>query len=66
MDLALNNLQSLICHKTQPTNMYLGNRRFEMANVLDSDILGREFELQSRYYIYFRGSTLRKAINLPL
>ena len=23
MDLALNNLQRLICHKTQPTNKYL-------------------------------------------
>ena len=39
MDLALNNLQWLMCHKTK------ANRWVE-ANVLDFDILVTEFEFQ--------------------
>ena len=34
-----------------------------MTNVLDCDILVSEFELQSRYYIYFRATTLGKDMN---
>ena len=35
MDLALNNLQSLICHKTQPTNqIYPANQNMSKAKVL--------------------------------
>ena len=33
-------------------------------NVLDSDIVVREFELQSRYNVHFRINTLGKGMNL--
>ena len=33
MDLALNNLQKLICHKNQPTNEPLHNRDFETFSI---------------------------------
>ena len=34
-----------------------------VVNVLDCDIVVSEFELQSYYYVRFRGDTLRKAMN---
>ena len=34
-----------------------------VANVLDCDILVSEFELKSRYYVYFRTNTFRKVMN---
>ena len=40
-DLALNNLQGLICHETQPTSSGV------MANVLNYNIVVSEFDLQS-------------------
>ena len=35
-----------------------------MANVLDSEIVGTEFDLQSHYYLHFRTNTIRKDMNL--
>ena len=35
----------------------------QVANVLDSDIVVSEFELQSRYYVQFRINTLGKCMN---
>ena len=35
-----------------------------VANVLDSDIIVNEFELQSRCYIYFQMNTLEKNMTL--
>ena len=36
MDLALNNLQKLICHKTnQPTKIYKNNRNLSQKNITD-------------------------------
>ena len=58
MDLALNNLQSLICHKTQTSCP-----RGVMVKAMDSGIVVREFVLQSRYYVHFRANTLGKGIN---
>ena len=43
-----------------------GNRCDAVANVLDSDILVSEFELQSRYYVHFRTNTLGQSWNLPI
>ena len=37
--------------------------RVEVINVLDSDVLVREFEFKSRYDIYFRTNTLAKGMN---
>ena len=34
-----------------------------MAKALESGIVVREFELQSRYYVHFRTNTLRKGVN---
>ena len=34
-----------------------------MANMLDCDIVEREFELQSRYYVHFQTNTSRKYMN---
>ena len=42
MDLVSNNLQMLICHKTQPTKP---TNRGVVANVLVCDIVVSEFEL---------------------
>ena len=33
------------------------------AKVQHCDIVVREFELQSRYYVYFRTNTFRKGMN---
>ena len=58
-DLALNNLQLLICHKTEPnlTGDVLG------VKALGCRIIVSEFELQRRYYVQFRTNTLRKRMN---
>ena len=37
--------------------------RSAVANGLDCDIVGSEFELQSRYYVHFRTNTLEKDMN---
>ena len=34
-----------------------------MVNVLDCEIVVREFELQSHYYVHFRANTLGKGMN---
>ena len=60
MDLALNNLQRLICHKTQQTR---GCPRGVMVKAMDCGIVVREFVLQSRYYVHFRANTLGKGMN---
>ena len=46
-------------------SIYLSIRSLSgvMANVLDCDILVSEFELQSRYYVYFRINTLGKGMS---
>ena len=59
-DLALNNLQWLICHKTQT---HLGCPRCVMVKAMDYEIVISEFELQSRYYVHFRANTLMKGMN---
>ena len=41
-----------------------GSPRDVVANVLDSDIVVSEFELQSRHYIHFRTYTHAKGMNL--
>ena len=75
MDLALNNLQSIICLKTnQPTNQPISSiQHFFLnvimmgccphhivANVQDCDVELSEFELQSRKYVHFPTNTLGK------
>ena len=35
-----------------------------MVKAMVCEIVAREFELQSRYYIHFRTNTLRKGMNL--
>ena len=35
----------------------------DVANVLDCDIVVREFEFQSRYYVHFRTNALWKGMN---
>ena len=57
MDLALNNLQRLICHKTQQTNQ---PTRGVMVKAMDCRIVVSEFVLQSCYYVHFRTNTLGK------
>ena len=42
---------------------YLYGLMGTVANVLDCDIVGREFEHQSSYYVYFRRNTLGKGMN---
>ena len=59
-DLALNNLQWLICHETQPNR---GCPRGVMVKAIDSGIVVREFVLQSRYYFHFRANALGKGMN---
>ena len=34
-----------------------------MAKAMDCEIVVSEFELQSRYYVYFRTNTLGKGMN---
>ena len=36
-----------------------------MANVLDCDIVIREFELQTRHYVHLRTNTLGKGMSSP-
>ena len=62
MDLKLNNLQRLICHKTQTTS---GCPRGVMVKAMDCGIVVREFVLQSRYYVHFRANTLGNGIEPP-
>ena len=40
-----------------------GDHRVVEVNVLDYNIIAREFELQLRYYVHFRTNTLRKSLN---
>ena len=47
-DLALDNLQRLICHKSKPNQTH-----GVVANVLDCDITVSEFEIESCYYDHF-------------
>ena len=45
-------------------SIYLkGSSRSKVANVLDSDIILSELELQSRYYTHFRTNIFWKGIN---
>ena len=77
MDLALDNPQCLICHKTkinQPKTLTIktlilhlsvrwGCPRGVMVKVMDCGIVVREFVLQSRYYVHFQANTLGKSMN---
>ena len=77
-NLALNNLQWLICHKTKSNHIYLvyiryigrmvrlftnGCPRGVMVKAMNCGIVVREFVLQSRYYVHFRANTLGKGMN---
>ena len=57
MDLALNNLQRLICHKNQPGG---GCPHGVMVKAMDCGIVVSEFVL---YYVHFRANTLWKGMN---
>ena len=61
-DLALNNLQGLICHKTQP-NIFRGCPRGVMVKAMDCGIVVSDFVLQSSYYVHFRANNLWKGMN---
>ena len=67
MDLALNSLQRLICHKTKPNQtkpkITRGCPRGVMVKAMACGIVVREFVLQSRYYVHFRANTLGKGMN---
>ena len=66
MDLALNNLQRLICHKTQQTKQPTETRGYlhdVMVKAMDCGIVISEFELQSRYYVHFRTNAHGKGMN---
>ena len=69
MYLALNDIQSLICHKN-PTNeltnqmVYGGGPRDVMVKAIDCGIVVRKFVLQSRYYVHFRANTLGNGMKL--
>ena len=72
MDLALNNLQSLICHKTQPANPFFFFFFFFflaavlcgiVANMLDYEIVVNKFIPQLHYSIHFLTNTLGKGMN---
>ena len=45
------------------TDIYEGCPRGVMVKAIDCGIVVHEFVLQSRYYVYFRASTLGKGIN---
>ena len=69
--LALNNLQWLICHKTQSTiylmllvtlNLNCGSLHAVVFNVLDCDIILSEFELQPCYYVYIQANIRGESI----
>ena len=60
MDLALNNLHWLMCHKTKPNQTKPGG---VVANVLDCDTIVREFEPKSHFYDIFRTNTLGNGMN---
>ena len=70
MDLALNNLQRLTCHKTQQTKpnqtikFEWGSSNGLMANMLDCNLQVNGFKLLTFCYIHFRTNTLGKAMNL--
>ena len=74
MNLALYNLQRLLCHKTQTnkqTNMVskcmlCGSRYGIVVNVQDCDITVSEFKLQLCFDINFQINTLGKGINILL
>ena len=65
MDLALNNLQRLICHKTHQTKPrgVWGCPRGVMVKAMNCGIVVREFVLQSCYYVHFQANTLGKGMN---
>ena len=50
-DLALNNLQWLICHKTKPNPI---------------DVIVSEFEIQSHYHVQYWTNGRGKGMNLPI
>ena len=69
-ELVLNNLQWLRCHKNQTKpnqNQAKPNQSRNlsgiMVNVQDFGLEVSEFELQTRYYVYFRTNTLVKGMN---
>ena len=52
--------------ETKPNSTYLFYMRLirdGVVNVLNCDILVKEFELQSRYYVYFQTDTRANGIN---
>ena len=81
MDLALNNLQRLMCHKTQTTNQLIISFTFLflfvlvwgqyspcdlVAKVLDSNIVVSKLEPRSRQYVPLRNNILGKDMNLHI
>ena len=70
MDLALNNLQRLICHKTKPTKSNLQQynlledtkEEIVMIKALDCNIKVSEFELQLYYCLHFWTNTYGKVM----
>ena len=64
MDLALNNLQMLKCHKTQLTNrvIWLDSPCGVMDNVLDWNIVVSDFKRKSFYYVHFLSKTRKKGV----
>ena len=50
-------------HRSGSTIYGGGSLRGIMANALDCEIVEREFELTSRYYVYFRNNPFGKSIN---
>ena len=65
-DLALNNIQRLIYHKTKPNQSNPnqgGCPRGVVVKAMGCGIVVSEFVLQSRYYVHFRTNTLGKDMN---
>ena len=75
LDLALDNLQGLIYHKTQPPNNQPTNKSLNLLCIQQRDFRGvvttlldcgvelSEFELTSLYYVQFRTNIFEKGMN---
>ena len=60
---AIKNKLPMRFEHTSPVLHHVGLDRWVVANVLVSDNVTSEFELQSCYYIYFRTNILGKNMN---
>ena len=52
--------------KSQETRILKGVSRGVMVKAMVCEIVAREFELQSRYYVQFWTNTLGKGMNPPI